>query len=167
MLRPPVKSVKLGVLCCLAIAASFLLAATPPSVETRQDAGYDPSRDPAQDLRSAIADAQENGKRIILVVGGEWCVWCHILERFLSENKDIQSLWSENYVTVKVNVSPENANEEFLSRYPKVEAYPYFFVLEKDGSLLHSQRTAGLEAGNTYSKQKMGGFLKEWAPSRE
>jgi thioredoxin-related protein len=167
MLRPQDKSVKVNVSCSLAIVALFFLAAATPSVETRQNAGYDPSRDPEQDLRFAIADARENGKRIILVIGGEWCVWCHILDRFLSENKDIQTVWSDNYVTVKVNVSPENGNEEFLSRYPKVEGYPYFFVLEKDGSLLHSQRTAKLESGYTYSKEKMREFLKEWAPKQE
>jgi len=166
MLGPRVKSLKVSVFCSLAIVALFPLAVATPSAATRQNAGYDPSRDPEQDLSSAIADALENSKRIILIIGGEWCVWCHILDRFLSENKDIQILWSDNYVTVKVNVSPENGNEEFLSRYPKVEGYPYFFVLEKDGSLLHSQRTAKLEAGYTYSKEKMREFLKEWAPKR-
>ena len=154
------------VFCHFAIVPLFLLASTTLSVQTTQNAGYDPLRDPEQDLRSAIVDAQENGKRIILVIGGEWCVWCHVLNRFLSENEDIENLWSNNYLTVKVNVSPENVNEEFLSRYPKVAGYPHFFVLEKDGSLLHSQNTGKLETGNTYSKRKVRGFLKEWAPKQ-
>jgi len=35
-------------------------------------AGYDESRDPAADLKAAVAQAQRENKRILLEVGGEW-----------------------------------------------------------------------------------------------
>jgi hypothetical protein len=38
---------------------------------------FDPARDPAEDIRAAIAEAQRTQKRIILYVGGPWCPFCH------------------------------------------------------------------------------------------
>ncbi|BDQ03700.1 hypothetical protein [Ignavibacterium sp.] len=35
---------------------------------------FDPTRNPEQDLKNAIEYAQKTNKRIILDVGGEWCI---------------------------------------------------------------------------------------------
>jgi|SRR6516162_2392048 len=43
--------------------------------------GYDPRRDPEKDLAAARAEAEKNRKNIFVEVGGEWCTWCHILDR--------------------------------------------------------------------------------------
>lgn len=42
-------------------------------------AKFDPARDPAKDVAAAATTAQ--GKRVIVDVGGQWCAWCHILDR--------------------------------------------------------------------------------------
>ena len=143
----------------------LLVIAVIVPLQTPRYAGYDPKRDPAKDLEAAVAQAQKENKRILLVVGGEWCGWCHTLENYIKNNADVQQAWSASYITIKVNWSPENRNEAFLSRYPQVEAYPYIFVLEKDGRLLHAQRTGPLESGSTYSKEKMLEFLHRWQPT--
>lgn len=65
---------------------------------------------------------------------------------------------------MKVNYSPENKNEEFLSNYPKIQGYPHFFVLDENGKLLHSQDTGKLEEGKNYNAQKFIDFLKLWTP---
>jgi thiol:disulfide interchange protein len=127
-------------------------------------AGYDPSRNPDQDLQQVIKQAQQDGKRILLVVGGEWCVWCKILDNFVRSNSDIQALWSGNFITLEVNYSPENQNSNFLRRYPAIRGYPHLFVLEKDGKFLHSQDTSPLESGHSYSKERMKRFLEKWKP---
>ena len=129
-------------------------------------AGYDPKRDPAKDLETAVVQAAKENKRILLVVGGEWCGWCHTLENYIKANEDVQKSWSANYLTIKVNWSPENRNEMFLKQYPNIHGYPHIFVLEKDGRLLHSQDTVLLEQGSSYSKEKMLEFLHRWQPER-
>lgn len=131
-----------------------------------RNAGYDPARDPARDLEGVVKLAQQKGKRILLVVGGEWCGWCHILETYLKTNADVQTAWSSNFVTLKVNFSPQNENRSFLGRYPEILGYPHIFVLEKDGKFLHSQGTAELESGSSYSKEKMTQFIERWRPKR-
>lgn len=125
---------------------------------------FDPNRNPVQDLREAVAEAKFTNKRIILDVGGDWCVWCHRLDAFMETNEEIKNFVEKNYIMLKVNFSKENKNEKFLSHYPAIEGYPHFFVLEKDGKLLHSQNTGELEKDKDYDKDKFMEFLKKWAP---
>ena len=65
---------------------------------------------------------------------------------------------------MKVNMSDENRNEEFLGNYPKVPAYPHVFVLESDGEFLHAQGTGELEEGPGYNEEVFLAFLNEWRP---
>ncbi|HEX3072248.1 MAG TPA: hypothetical protein VHP30_01425, partial [Ignavibacteriales bacterium] len=53
--------------------------------------------------------------------------WCKRLDAFIEENSEIKNMMASNFVTVKINFSPENKNEAFLSKYPKVDGYPHFF----------------------------------------
>jgi len=71
---------------------------------------------------------------------------------------------AQGYLVVKVNWSRENRNEAFLSQYPSIRGYPHIFVLEKDGTFLHSQNTAELEEGRSYDLDVMLAFLDRWAP---
>jgi thioredoxin-related protein len=123
---------------------------------------YDPKRDAAKDIDTAIVEAQRTGKHILLVVGGEWCSWCHTLDNYFESHPQLLELRDRNYITVKVNWSPENMNEKALSRYPAINTYPYFFVLDKDGKLLQAQRTGLLEDGSSYNMQKVSAFLTKW-----
>jgi thioredoxin-related protein len=126
---------------------------------------FDPSRNPSKDLEEAIVEAKSSNKRIILDVGGEWCIWCHRIDDFVEKNKDIKNFLDDNFIVVKINFSKENENKEFLSKYPQIPGYPHFFVLEKDGALLHSQDTGELEQGKSYNHEKMMNFFKKWAPA--
>ena len=127
---------------------------------------FDPARNPFDDLKSAIELAKDNNKRIILDVGGEWCIWCHRIDAFMRSTKEINSLLEKYYLVVKINYSKENKNEKFLSQYPKIEGYPHFFVLNKDGKLLHSQNTGELEKDKDYDKEKFIDFLNKWKPTK-
>ena len=143
--------------------ATLLLQAASVAVAERLPEKFDPARDPKHDVAAAIATAKSQGNRVIVDVGGEWCSWCHILDRFIADNPDIGALIGERYVWVKVNYSKENKNQAFLSRWPKVAGYPHLFVLDADGKLVHSQDTSALESGRSYDKPKVLAFLKRWS----
>jgi thiol:disulfide interchange protein len=100
-------------------------------------------------------------------VGGEWCAWCHILDRFIVRDEAVRSALEADYVWVKVNWSPSNKNEQLLSRWPRIASYPHLFVLDGKGRLLHSQPTAVLEAGKDYDPEKMLAFLRESRPRKQ
>ena len=110
-------------------------------------AKFDPARDAARDVATAQALAEAEGKRVIVDVGGEWCPWCHVLDRFIATHPAVAARVHARYVWVKVNVSKANRNEALLARWPRVAGYPHLFVLDASGRLLHSQDTSLLEAG--------------------
>ncbi len=157
-----------------AILALMLLSgiAVSQNKETPQQAPaqrekFDPARDSEKDLQAAVAVASKEGKNILLDVGGEWCIWCHKLDKFFQDNKDVSEFLHANFVVVKVNYSKENKNEKFLSKYPQVKGYPHLFVLDSKGKLLHSQDTGALESGDHHDHDKVFTFLKKWAPKMD
>ena len=126
--------------------------------------GYDPRRDPDKDLAAASEDAKQSNKNIFVVVGGEWCSWCHILDRFFYEHADLAALRDKNYVTMKVSMSQENPNRAFLSRFPRIHGYPHIFILDANGKLIQSQPTNELEDGRSYNAERFRKFLEHFAP---
>lgn len=124
---------------------------------------FDPKRNPEQDLKTTVELAQKSGKRILLDVGGEWCIWCHRIDSFIQSHSEIKEFLSKHFIVIKVNYSKENKNEEFLSKYPTITGYPHFFILDSDGKLLHSQNTGELEKDKDYDEIKFMEFLKKWA----
>jgi thioredoxin-related protein len=128
---------------------------------------FDPERNPEQDLKTAVALASKSGQRILLDVGGEWCIWCHKLDKFFQENVDVSEFLHANYLVVKINRSTENKNEKFLAKYPTIKGYPHLFVLDGKGKLLHSQDTGELETGDHHDHDKVFAFLKKWASKKD
>jgi len=127
-------------------------------------AGYDPKRDPAADLKAAVQQAKGSGRRILLEVGGEWCGWCHVLDKLIDSDKEVAARLRDGFVVVKVNWSPENENSRFLGAYPPIYGYPHYFVLESDGTYLRSQPVDAFSKGNGYDRGKLLAFLKQWSP---
>lgn len=147
-----------------------LLLAFAPAVLSVQDpvkyvpvTKYDPQRNADQDIRDAVAEAKRSHRRILLEVGGEWCIWCHRIDDFFAAHPDLTSLRDKNFVTVKINFSEENKNEAVLSRYGEIPGYPHIFVLDAEGKLLHSQGTSPLESGKSYSLERLKSFLDYWS----
>jgi thioredoxin-related protein len=147
------------VLTLALLALAFSLDVAAAELPTK----FDPKRDAAADVALAVALAKAEGKRVIVDVGGEWCTWCHILDRFIAANADVRAVLEAHFVWVKVNFSPQNRNDELLSRWPQVDGYPHLFVLDAQGALLHSQDTSMLEAGKGYDKERFLAFVKRWS----
>jgi hypothetical protein len=136
-----------------------------PVVTAPEDfsSAYDPKRDPAKDLAAAQAQAAAGHKRILMEVGGDWCSWCKVLDRFFAEHDDVRAARDSEFVLLKVNWSGNNENAEFLAHYPAIHGYPWIFVLDGDGKLLKSVDTNTLESGNTgYSEKAIRDLLAAW-----
>lgn len=127
---------------------------------------FDPRRDAAADIRAAVAAANREGKHVLLEVGGTWCPYCKILDRFFEEQPAIAELRRKHFLFVKVNFSDENQNAETLAKYPPVRGFPHFFVLDGKGGLLRSQRVATLGTNTGYSPERFRAFLQAAAPKR-
>lgn len=137
----------------------------PQSAATAEffDRKYDPTANPFRQLDAVKEQAANEGKRILLDVGGEWCIWCHRLDDLFRANKDLADLVNKHYIVMKVNVSIDNKNEIFMAQFPKVAGYPHLFILDAAGKVVHSQDSGQLEEGKGHSKEKVAEFLKKWA----
>lgn len=124
--------------------------------------GYDPARDPAADGREAIALAKATGRHVLIELGGDWCMWCRKLDRFLEANPDLRTRLHRQFVLLKVNVSEENDNAAFLAGLPRFAGYPHAFVADGEGRIIHSQDITEWQEDGRYSRQRFRAFLDRW-----
>ena len=153
----------------LIIIASLLLPGSPqlpaePAVDDlpAYSRGYSPQRDPFADGRDAIALARRSGRRVLIEVGGEWCSWCHVLERVIKDNPEVERTLRRDFVVVKVNVSDINDNAEFIQGLPAAAGYPKLFVSRGDGTVIHSQDPAEFIRDGSYDAGLVLDFLRRW-----
>jgi len=124
--------------------------------------GYDPARDPAADGREAITLAKASGRYVLIELGGNWCVWCRRLDHFLEANPDLRARLHRQFVLLKVNVSAENDNADFLAGLPRFAGFPHAFVADDKGRIIHSQDTTEWQKNGHYSRIRFRAFLDRW-----
>jgi thiol:disulfide interchange protein len=124
---------------------------------------YDPARDPFADGRAALELAQGSNRRVLIEIGGDWCDWCRLLDRFLKEHPDVLARLHENFVLLKVNFDEVNENAEFLGELPQVHGYPHLFISDSTGAIIHSQDTTEFLHDGNYSTQRFNEFIDRWA----
>lgn len=124
--------------------------------------GYDPARDPAADGRAALQLARHTGRRVLIEVGGDWCSWCRVLDRFLAEHKTLREKLDRHFVVLKVNVSDENDNAEFMAGLPRPLGYPHLYVSDPEGRILFSKDSGELLVNGRYSVQRFNDFIDRW-----
>ena len=157
----------------VALPASFVAAQVPATSAVSSPAApagpYDPGADAAADLKAAGARASVSGKRVLAVVGGNWCAWCRVLDRQTKEDSAIAGALASGFEVVKVNFSKENGNEAVRKGFGEtaVIGYPYLVVLSPDLKVLKVQETGSVETGDKNSKgydaATVLAFLGAWA----
>jgi len=124
-----------AVITATLLAALLALPAGASAADTTGAAprGYDARRDAAADIDRALAEAAASGRRVLVIVGGDWCRDCRELDSLFASDPKLAALRDRRYVTVKVFVGSENRNERVLSRYPKISWVPTLIDLRRDG----------------------------------
>ncbi len=126
---------------------------------------YNAERDPIGDISVARVKAIEKDKLLLLIAGGDWCSWCLVLDKDIKRNKKFRDIFE----IVKVYIGPENQNNELFSKFPKVIAFPHFFILNTRLELVGSQSVSSFEGSDQFSSRRrynrhyMNEFLDQWA----
>ena len=123
---------------------------------------YDASRNPNADGRAALILAKETNRKVLIEVGGDWCSWCFVLDRFIKEHPKVESRLHQTFVVLKVNISDENDNVEFMTAFPPAQGYPHMYVTDSDGNILSSQDTADFRENKKYSEARFMAFFDRW-----
>lgn len=160
----------------LTILFSPVGAAATESAQENLKKVYDETIDPLVQLDNAIASASQSRQYVLCQLGGNWCKWCLRLAQFVSQDEEISKLIKDNYKFIHVNYNPRirNSNsaeqaktDKLLKRLgnPGRFGYPVLIVLDGKGRVLHIQDSSFLEEGDSYSRNKVLRFLRNWTPS--
>lgn len=154
---------KKSVLIAVAVLGTLLLSAQ----DMKKFNLYKPEENAAEALGKAIKEAKASNKYVFVQIGGNWCVWCARFHEFCQNDKQIDSAIRAGFVTYHLNYSPENKNKEILTRlgFPQRFGFPVFIILDGNGNRIHTQNSAYLEEGKSYSKQRVLEFFDNWSPS--
>lgn len=80
----------------------------------------------------------------------------------VSRNNTVGHVWGAFFCLLSTSIAAQGIAQRIS--YPKVPAFPHFFVLDSDGTFLHSQGTADLEEGRGYNEKVFVEFLAKWEP---
>lgn len=136
-----------------AIAASLALALVAcattgdPASAHPEARAYSATADATADVDAALARASANGKRVLLVLGANWCHDSRALAGWL-ETPRFAALTAESYEVVFVDVgvpqTGEGRNLDIARRFGLVElpGTPALLVLTADGKALNLDTAA-------------------------
>jgi thioredoxin-related protein len=163
---PPLRPVL--ALAALAFFSAAGLRADPEYPKMGPDI-YDVHADGSADIAAAIIRAGSEHKRVLLVFGANWCIWCHRLHTTFGTNAAVAAALDKAFVLVDVDVNTrkgEKRNAAVNERYgnPIQHGIPVLVVLDSDGKQLTTKDSGELEEGDGHSPAKILAFLSLWAP---
>ncbi len=133
-----------------------------------QEKIYHPEEDAKAEIAKALRVAQSEGKNLVIQVGGNWCKWCILFDKYVKSTPEVTALVNDNFEYYHLNYSKENKNQDLLDAYgnPEENGFPVLLILNSNGKLLHTQETGSLEQGEGYDKEKVIAFFTRWLPEK-
>jgi thiol:disulfide interchange protein len=122
--------------------------------------------DPHTAIQAARQQATEEGKRVAVVFGADWCPDCYALNKALT-HRLVTPILEPNYVVVKVSVGNRNQNLDIMSDFGMdvVRGIPAIAILEPDGTLVKAQTDGEFRNANALlSVAEIVSFFHAWAP---
>lgn len=129
---------------------------------------YSDPRDAAAELKAGLARAGQEGKRVIVVFGGNWCYDCHVLDATFHSTQ-FAPLVDANFVVVHINIGDEGKDNNDLAARLGValdKGVPSLGVLEPSGHVVYAQKDGQFEATEKIGPEDIRRFLEKWKPHR-
>lgn len=123
---------------------------------------YDVKADGDTMFEQALTQAREQNKRVLVTIGGNWCVWCHKLHLLFRRDPAIRARLERSFVELKLDTVAHESIVTRLAPNPK-DGVPYLFVLAATGEVLARQETGSLELGPRHDPAKVLAFLEAQA----
>jgi thiol:disulfide interchange protein len=134
---------------------------------------YDEKADAEAQIRSALAAARKEQRRVLIQWGANWCSWCHRLHKDFSKDMELARTLKANYEYVLVDIGRRDKNIALAARYgahPEKTGIPLVTILEADGKVVVNQdmepyeKPKGGEKG--YQQAKLAEFLEKYKSHR-
>ncbi len=127
------------------VIAAPAAAAPPSTISAHPEAKlYDASRDARADVSAALARAKASNKRVILVMGANWCHDSKALAGWF-ESARFKAMLTPKYEVVYIDVGKpqlrEGRNIEIAQEFgiKKIKGTPTVLILSPDGTLLNKK----------------------------
>ncbi|MBV8967466.1 MAG: thioredoxin domain-containing protein [Verrucomicrobia bacterium] len=115
---------------CTFIGITFLLARTAVSAEPAEKVDWQPWSD------SVFAQAQKEGRFVLLNLGAGWCHWCHVMDETTYLDPDVIKLIRSHYIAVSVD---QDSRPDLANRYEDY-GWPATVVFKSDKSEIVKRR---------------------------
>ena len=128
------------------------------------EAPYDAALDAQAGVDAAFAQAQAEGKRVLVKFGGNWCPDCRILAGMM-ELPAFAAFIDQAYVVVSVDVGRYDRNMDVVERFgfEALEGVPTVVVATADGHVVNRASAAEWRTARERDPQEAADYFFELA----
>jgi thiol-disulfide isomerase/thioredoxin len=159
--RLPLLALVLTLAACRGREAPRTGTCGPPRAEGAPT--YDDATDAECEVAAAVAVAKRDRKRVLLVLGANWCPWCRKLDATFQGDADVAARLAASFVVVHVSTGDRGSdvNAKLIRKYlPGAGlSLPFLIVLDESGGVVERQDTGALEDGDHHDPQRIMAFL--------
>ena len=161
----------LALLLLLAPLPAFAAAAPKPSIASLQQLPvitlqpYDEAANADAQVAAAFARAQKSHKRVLIDLGGNWCVDCLVLANFV-RLPEMRRFMEAHYEEVLVDVGRFNRNLQIPARYgitKKLEGVPALLIVTPGGKLVNGDNIFATADAHSMTPQALADYLARYA----
>ena len=137
-----------------------------PEPKTPNTHLYPETDEAHKDLDAALAAAQTDHKRVLVIFGANWCYDCHVLDTALHA-EPLSSIVAANYHVVHINIGEDGKDNTDLAdmfQIPLDKGVPSLAVIDGSGQLITSQKQGEFESAEKIGTEDVKAFLERWRP---
>jgi len=126
---------------------------------------YDEAANADAQVAAAFARAQKSHKRVLIDLGGNWCVDCLVLSNFL-RLPEMRRFMDAHYEEVLVDVGRFNRNLQIPARFgvtKKLEGVPALLIATPDGKLVNGANVFATADAHSMTPQALADYLAKYA----
>lgn len=126
---------------------------------------YDEAANADTQVAAAFARAQKSHKRVLIDLGGNWCVDCLVLSNFL-KLPEMRRFMNAHYEEVLVDVGRFNRNLQIPARFgitKKLEGVPALLIATPDGKLVNGSNIFATADAHNMTPQALADYLAKYA----
>lgn len=84
------------------------------------------------------------------------------LRKDFARDPDLAARLHRAFVVLKIAIDEDHDAAAVLASYPPADGYPYLYVVEAAGVLVHAQNAVGFMERGDFSARRLDAFIERW-----
>lgn len=115
-------------------------------------------------LKTAVAEASRQNKKVLLIFHASWCGWCHKMDTSLNDIS-VKKFFDDNFVITHITVLESKGKENLenaggkalMEKYNgKDQGIPYWVILDQNSNMLFDSQARTTQADGTVKGSNVG-----------